>query len=120
MSTNITYSPTGAYCTYSGETGIHEVLAAVEILSGQPEIDDFKYVIHDCLAAQYVTFQQDALTLVSAQAIGLAFSNSKLKGAIITTNEEILKSLAQYSQMTGRTVVVFSTAEDAKSWAASL
>lgn len=120
MAIKIDYAPQGAYCTYSGNTGLHEVLTAVEILASNPVIDELKYVIHDCSGALEVSLMDDALTRVSAQSIGIAFSNAKLIGAIVTDDEQILRALAQYSEMTGRKVEIFPTLGAAKAWAAKL
>jgi hypothetical protein len=120
MAVKIDYVPRGAYCTYSGNTGLHEVLTAVEVLASDPVIDELKYVIHDCSGALQITLMDDALTEISAQSMGIAFSNTQLKGAIVTQDAQILRAVARYSEMTGRKVESFSTLHDAKAWAAGL
>ena len=120
MTYRIVTEPFGAYCTYEGQSGIHELLAVVEEIAALPMADQFRYVIHDCSRVGQVQLQDDALTMVSAQAIGIAFSNTRLKGALISTDAAILEALAKYSSLTGRTVAVFDSEHAARTWAAAL
>lgn len=119
MTYQIKVEPRGLYCIYAGKSGMHDVLAAVEEISALPDADRLRYAIHDCSQVTEVMIQSDSLTLVSAQAIGFAFSNKQLKAALITTDPSVLQALSKYSAMTGREVVVFADAAAARDWASA-
>lgn len=120
MTFQIDIEALGVYCTYEGASSMHEVLMAVEEIAAHPKVDCFRYVIHDCSRVGPVVLQDDSLTMVSAQSIGIAFSNTRLKGALISTDAAILQALAKYSKLTGRPVEVFGSEPAARAWAAGL
>jgi hypothetical protein len=110
----------GVQCTYSGQCGLRDVLEAMHVFMQHERYEYFKYAIHDCTDVESIATDDTELIAIVAQAIGAAYTNKKIKSAIVLNNEAGRTLLQRYMGLAKRSVNEFATLDEARAWANSL
>jgi hypothetical protein len=108
--------PKGAYRKFSGHVSDEEFLQSIAEVHTDPDFDRMRYSISDFLAVQSHSVSMKSLKFAVAHGLGAAYTNARMKLAVVTTDQNILKLVDTYSDGVQYQVNVFSTLADARRW----
>jgi hypothetical protein len=114
---DVEFKKSGVVCVYRGDTSISDIVAAVKAVGAYENLESLKFVIHDLSDINSFSFCERALIELAAYALGILYTNEKLKSCLVTTDSVALKACNSYSNISKRTMTKFENMVDATQWA---
>lgn len=118
MPFTITTERFGAYKKFSGFVTNAEFLQSVFENQSHPDYDRMAYSINDFSEVTGHSVAPMAVRTAATYALGAEFTNSRLKIAIVSTDQQIRDLVGGFTALTHYKLEFFSTLEDARKWVA--
>lgn len=122
MSYDITWNEDGTILRFNGITTIHHINSANEKLYADPRFDGHRYQVWDLLEADFSSITTEDIEGPAATDMGAAFSNPKMKVAIIANNKHTQNISFNYIDLSKAlnstwSFLICDTLEEAMKWA---
>ena len=117
MSFKIMWERHGVHAVFSGELNATKVLDATIKIQSDPRYDDLRFIILDYTRVMSFSFDSAVLDEVMAHRYGAAYSNARVRIAIVACDEKLLAGIAiEISESQPCEMAVFTDLETARSW----
>jgi hypothetical protein len=111
-----TWGHRSLYKRFFGQTTVQEFLQSVELTQGDARFDDLMYAINDFTEATLPRLSPENVTLFAAKGIGAAYSNPKIKIAVITADLHAQEMALKYATIAPFKLVLFNNREKLDQW----
>jgi hypothetical protein len=106
----------GSHRKFSGHVTVDEFIRSIAEVHNDPEFDRMRYSISDFLDVQSFTVDARAVTMAVAYGLGAAFTNSRMKLAVVAADPKVLELVEIYGKSVPYSLRVFSNIRDARNW----
>lgn len=121
MGYELIWEPRGVVKRFTGKVSDQDMLQSVVESEVDRRFDSLRFVINDFLAIQDITTSVQVVEEISAMDSGAAFSNPRIKVAVVTTSIDVISLATAYinSPLNQYPTRIFSTMAEARTWTAS-
>lgn len=118
MAYELIWEPRGVVKRFTGKVSDQDMLQSVVDTEADPRFDALRFVINDFLEIQQITTSLQVVEEISIMDAGAAFSNSRIKVAVVTTSVDVINLSTAYinSPLNQYPTQIFSTMVEARSW----
>jgi hypothetical protein len=118
MPYSITWEPNGALVRLYGHCTGQDVANAIRDMHNHHDFDDLRFVIHDALDCQSLTFSENEPEMLAAADLGAGFSNGDVCIAVAATQPDVLRFLGAYqcAQVSPYPSRLFNHLTEARAW----
>jgi hypothetical protein len=121
MAYELIWESRGVVKRFMGKVSDQDMLQSVVDTEVDPRFDELRFVINDFLAMQDIAISLQVVEEISIMDSGAAFSNPRIKVAVVTTSTDVINLTTAYinSPLNQYPTRIFSTLDEARTWTAS-
>lgn len=118
MPYHITWEPNGVLVRIYGDCTGQDVENAMRDMHNHHDFDELRYVVHDTLDCQSLSFAEHEPELLAATDLGASFSNDKVCIAVAAVHPDVMRYLGAYvaAQASPYPTALFNNLTEARAW----